>query len=462
MLPTMHSMLLFAAISFSVCSRVAGHTLPVQADRGTRQHIFNGIPAGPRQQLWPSPPWPRHFSGFQTGFVALGDSYSAGIGTGFDGKEDDCRHGNGAYPQLIARDLAASQPGGTPNITTAQLLACTGATTQQVLSGGEDSQIDRFNTSLPADFALLSLGGNDLGFFEVMNSCVFRFYSFYSGTCEAALEHAQAQIEGDEFATRLEIAVIEVLDKARWEKKPWFLITMTGYARFFDADTAPCDDMSLGVWWNGPKLTRELRARMNALVAAVNGKIRATVDMINVKFTARKVLFVDYDDLFDGHRFCERNVSEPDYARDDTWFFLVGGPDNARNETGNRTTGTVDDDDDNDVAAAAAAAAASAAVVVDPSTCLGPARRSGDWGMQALCYMAMARQRDPTLRLAPALLRRTLLPSPASRPDDGGQVSAENSMWYVPTYYGKTFHPRSKGHEAIRDAVYRAWRRLEK
>lgn len=452
------------------------YILPTGHANEQQQHVLGPSPLGhpilPARHRRPSP-----FSSsssdqqqFQAGFVALGDSYSAGIGTGFHGQEDACRHGLGAYPRLIADDLARSQHGpANDSITCAQLLSCTGATAQQVLATphgdrpGEgkdednDSQLDKLNTTLPLDFAMLSLGGNDLGFFDVMNACVFRFYSFYSGTCEAALARSRAALEdnngGSDFALKLEMAATEILDAARWEKKPWFFITMTGYARFFDADTPECDDMSFGVWlgggWRRPKLTRELRGQMNALVVAVNAKIRDTVAVVNAKFSTDKILFVDHDELWDGHRFCEPGVAEPDYAREDTWFFLVGGSDNAlRNDT---NTGTGDDNDGERLLTSAEAS------LVDPDSCLEPARRSGDWGAQALCYMAMAKKRDSTLRPAPALGRAGRLSTATT--EDG--VSAENSMWYVPTYYGKTFHPRTRGHEAIRDAVYAAWRRMD-
>ncbi|KAI1144587.1 SGNH hydrolase [Hypoxylon sp. FL0543] len=367
-------------------------------------------------------------SGPLTGFAAFGDSYSVGIGTGVDGKEDDCRHGLGAHAELIAADLRASQ--GGRNSTAFQFLSCTGATTQQVLSGGGDSQIDAFNASAPADFALLSIGGNDLGFFDVMNACVFRFYNFYSGTCEAALASAKAQIESDDFDRRLQVVAAEILDKARWEKKPRFRITVTGYARFFNDATDACDDMSFGVWWNGPKLKKDLRMKMNAMVRTVNAKIRKTVELVNSRFVKDKVIFVDYDEEFEGHRFCEEGVQEPDYGRADTWFFLVGGPDNARNGTRPEHVADLEILDPT-------------SPLVDPSSCLDPARRSGDWGMLALCYMAMAKHKDPSLQLA------------------RGDFVAENSMWYVPTYYGKTFHPRSLGHKAIRSKIYEAWRVLD-
>ncbi len=169
--------------------------------------------------------------------------------------------------------------------------------------------------------ATLSIGGNDLGFFDVMNACIFRFYSFYSGTCEAALAKAELAIESPDFEHRLFIVLLQILDKAHWEKRPGFSITVTGYARFFDADTALCDDCSMGVWWSGPKLTRAIRNEMNALVLAVNIKLRRTVEAVNARFTRPRVFFVTYDDEFEGHRFCEKNVTEPDYTRDDTWFF---------------------------------------------------------------------------------------------------------------------------------------------
>lgn len=391
------------------------------------------------------------------GFVAFGDSYSAGIGTGLDGQilteEGPCRRGQHAYPLLMHADLDNT----TRSNTTHQWLSCTGARTTDLLSGSEESQIDLLNTSLPIDFATLSIGGNDLGFFDVMNACIFRFYSFYSGTCEAALAAADAAVESDLFDQRLETILREILDKVIWERRPGFSITVTGYARFFNDETAACDDMSLGVWWGGPKLTREIRSKMNALVAATNEKLRRTVALVNVRFTGGrpKVLFVDYDPVFAGHRFCEPDVIEPAYDRIATWFFLVGGPDNARNET------TWPNGTDGDPEASSSirrrggsplqrhgpdlgqAVLPPTSPLVDPDTCLAHAQRRGDWGEMALCYMAMARQRDPSLR-----------------PAYSGLVD-ENSMWWVPTYYGKTFHPRSLGCEAVRDRIYETWGKYE-
>lgn len=283
---------------------------------------------------------------------------------------------------------------------------------------------------MAADLATLSVGGNDLGFFAVVNACVFRFYSFYSGTCEAALAEAEAAIAGPDFEVRLQLVLAEILDKARWELRPWFGITVTGYARFFNAATAQCDDASLGVWYGsrGARLTRATRRRMNALVIAVNRKLERTIAEVNRRFASPKVFFVDFDAAFDGHRFCEEGVEEPDYTRNETWFFLVGGPDNARNGSA-ELPGEPGPEPEPEPGAGpgdvSAAVLSPFSPLVDPDSCLGPAEASGDWGELAICYMAMAKQRDPTLRLA------------------RDEFMIQNSMWYVPTYYGKTFHPVS-------------------
>lgn len=385
-----------------------------------------------------------HKPGHQpSGFVALGDSYSAGIGTGLDGPEDACRHGVHAYPALIRRDLI-DRVGH--NHSSFQFLSCTGSTTNNLLAGSDPSQIDELNTTLHSDFALLSVGGNDLGFFDIMNSCIFRFYSVYSGTCEAALQKSHEQLASPDFEHRLRLVITEILDRVKWEKRPWFTIFVTGYARFFSTETDDCDESSFGVWWRGPKLRRELRQEMNEMVRQVNNKIKRSIDSINSEFAEPKIYFVDYDAEFEGHRFCEPGVVEPAYDRNETWFFLVGGPDNSGDLSSNFTESSLPP---------------SLSSLVDSETCLPAAQRSGDWGELALCMMAKAVSEDPELRTA------------------GGQFVAQDSMWHVPTYYAKTFHPvciqpsrnnlrriadvgsqRTLGHQAIRDQVYKVWEDL--
>ncbi|KAK2612965.1 SAGA complex subunit Sgf73 [Conoideocrella luteorostrata] len=369
--------------------------------------------------------FPHRPSHKSSGFIALGDSYSAGIGTGFNGTENDCRQGLNAYPKLIHADL--NRWGRGDLHSEIQFLSCTGSTIDNILSGSEHSQIDNLNVTPKADFALLSIGGNDLGFFEIMNSCIFRFYSFYSGTCEDALRKSERALNGRWFEHRLRLAIMEILDRVQWEKRPWFTVTVTGYARFFNEHTHDCDNRSFGVWWRGPKLKQSLRHRMNNMVLAVNNKIRRSVAAINAGFTIPRVFFVDYDDAFEGHRFCEPNVTEPDYSTNNTWFFLVGGQDNDDGRHGQSAAYK-----NNKLLPFGSP-------LVDPDACLGPAEKSGDWGELAVCLMAKAKRQDPVLQ------------------SSLNTVVTQSSMWYVPTYYGKTFHPRTLGHKAIRDRIYEFW-----
>lgn len=409
------------------------HICPAMLTLNEARLTYDDLPDLPRPLPFPHRPFNR-----PAGFIALGDSYSAGIGTGINGTEDDCRHGLHGYPILIHDDLVDSEG---PNRTTFQHLSCTGSTITDMLAGSPVSQIDQFNTTSTADFALLSIGGNDLGFFEIMNSCIFRFYSFYSGTCESALTKSEEAIAGPDFEHRLRIAIMEILDRVQWEKRPWFTITVTGYARFFNAETEECDDCSFGVWWRGPKLKRELRRRMNDMVTSVNLKIQQSIDAINADFLIPRVFFVDYDAEFEGHRFCEPGVIEPDYARNDTWFFLVGGQDNGEGAIPGppgppgpppRPPGSPEPPSEPPAINSTVPAAGLSELLhpssplIDPDTCLEPAQKSGDWGMMAVCMMAMAVRDDPSLRVA------------------SGEFAAQNSMWYVPTYYGKTFHPVSE------------------
>jgi lysophospholipase L1-like esterase len=107
-------------------------------------------------------------------YVALGDSYSSGLGAGnYDPASGNCRRSPNAYP---ARWAAAHSP------TSFSFTACAGATTTDVLNGqlgplGSDTTL-----------VSISIGGNDAGFSNVMETCVLGSDS----ACLAAVAGAQA------------------------------------------------------------------------------------------------------------------------------------------------------------------------------------------------------------------------------------------------------------------------------
>ncbi|MBR7679350.1 lipase, partial [Streptomyces daliensis] len=86
--------------------------------------------------------------------VALGDSYSSGVGAGdYDPDSGDCKRSANAYPQLWS---AANAP------SSFDFVACSGATTDDVLSGQLDALSDATGV------VSISIGGNDVGFADTM------------------------------------------------------------------------------------------------------------------------------------------------------------------------------------------------------------------------------------------------------------------------------------------------------
>ncbi|KAK4174137.1 SGNH hydrolase-type esterase domain-containing protein [Triangularia setosa] len=411
------------------------------------------------------------------GFISLGDSYSAGIGTRPDlpSPSSPCRQGLGAYPYLLASPLL-------PNRTSHQWLSCTGATTLDLLSSlppsPDSSQIDAFNPSSPVvpAFATLSIGGNDLDFFSLLNACVFRFYGpFPSESCDDALRKVEdilSNQNSQKLKLRIRLILLEILDKIPWEYHPDFFITVTGYARFFNENTTECDDVSFGVWTSstsgllpkktaGTKLTQSTRQKMNSFVLKANTLLSSVIDEVNASFSLGrnnnpKIVFVDYDLSFSGHRFCEPGVAkEPDYDRADTWFFLPGGKDvdQAGNVYSSSTTPKEEEDEDDEYGDGDGVG------YIDPDRCWEDALENGDWGEKALCLMAKAKKEDPGLKLIKHCRHHCQQENKKGRAvwRSTRKRKPGDSMWLTPTYYGKTFHPRSAGHEAIRDNIFQVW-----
>ena len=130
-------------------------------------------------------------------YVALGDSFSAGYwnpgpyltqsGTVDSTKDDGCNRTSSAYPVAISKWLPSDK--SLPSMTF-MFLACTGATTTDLWSGspavadglagasgdhGEQRQLDHpyYASELSkARVVTLSIGGNDLSFARVIETCV--------------------------------------------------------------------------------------------------------------------------------------------------------------------------------------------------------------------------------------------------------------------------------------------------
>lgn len=109
-------------------------------------------------------------------YVALGDSYSSGVGAGdYYGSSGSCERSPGAYPALWA---AANHPASYAS------KACAEATIGSVLS----TQLSALSKA--TTLVSVTIGGNDAGFVPVLATCVIMPTSF----CVSATERAEAEI----------------------------------------------------------------------------------------------------------------------------------------------------------------------------------------------------------------------------------------------------------------------------
>lgn len=113
-------------------------------------------------------------------YVALGDSYSSGVGAGnLDGSS--CQRSTNAYPSKWA---AAHSPASF------KFVACSGATTTDVLN----SQVSALSSS--TTLASITIGGNDAGFSSVLQTCVLQSDSACLNAISSAESFMDNQLPG--------------------------------------------------------------------------------------------------------------------------------------------------------------------------------------------------------------------------------------------------------------------------
>jgi lysophospholipase L1-like esterase len=151
-------------------------------------------------------------------YVALGDSYSSGDGAG-NYSEGACLESANAYPVLWH-----NAHGGTFTNET-----CAGATTSDVLT----SQRGPLSTS--TTLVSITIGGNDVGFTSVMETCVLQGNS----ACVSAVQRAESQAQ-----SILPGALDNVLG-AIAARAPGARVEVLGYPEFYDlARSSTCIGLS--------------------------------------------------------------------------------------------------------------------------------------------------------------------------------------------------------------------------
>ncbi|MFG2405029.1 SGNH/GDSL hydrolase family protein [Streptomyces brevispora] len=196
------------------------------------------------------------------GYVALGDSYSSGVGAGsYLSDSGACRRSTNAYPYLWA---AANSP------SSFNFVACSGATTSSVAS----SQLGALSSS--TSLVSVTAGGNDVGFADVMQDCVLSG----EATCLASVKSAVSQVNSA-LPSRLSSLYGSIHAKA-----PQAHVVVLGYPRFYKIG---------GSCFAG--LTEAERSAINNASDVMNGVIAKQA--ANAGFT-----FSGVADKFTGHELC--------------------------------------------------------------------------------------------------------------------------------------------------------------
>ena len=143
-------------------------------------------------------------------YVALGDSYSSGLGAGdYISSSGSCDRSTNAYPEQWA---AANSP------ATFTSVACSGATTTDVIN----SQVSALRPS--TTLVSITIGGNDAGFSSVMETCVLSSTS----TCLNAVAKAETFV-----ADQLPALLDKTLTTIRADA-PSATVVVLGYPELYD------------------------------------------------------------------------------------------------------------------------------------------------------------------------------------------------------------------------------------
>ena len=197
-------------------------------------------------------------------YVALGDSYSSGLGAGnYISSSGSCDRSNNAYPEQWAD---ANAPASFVSV------ACAGATTADVIS----TQVSALSAS--TTLVSITIGGNDAGFSGVMETCLLGS----TRSCLGAVSDAESFV-----ASQLPANLDNALQAIRTHA-PNAKIVLLGYPDLYDLSTSgSCIGLS----------TKD-RTALNGGADAIDGALAAAA-------ARNGDTFADVRPGFAGHEICD-------------------------------------------------------------------------------------------------------------------------------------------------------------
>jgi lysophospholipase L1-like esterase len=198
----------------------------------------------------------------QPQYVALGDSYSSGVGTRvFYEESGECDRSPDAYGPKIAAARGY----------TLSFQACSGATTTEVNA----KQLGTLSAG--TSLVTITIGGNDAGFSNVIINCALYYF-----TCGSAIS------EANEFIAKKLPGLLETTYKDIRAKATTASVVVLGYPKLFTKEGKTC---------NVNFLTSGNEKKMNETAEKLDGVIKARAE-------AMKFTFVNPTVPFESHEVC--------------------------------------------------------------------------------------------------------------------------------------------------------------
>ncbi|KAL2862707.1 SGNH/GDSL hydrolase family protein [Aspergillus lucknowensis] len=356
-------------------------------------------------------------------WAAVGDSYTAGIGSGnplgkgyftIGDSNYQCSRYDTSYPMIVNDALGSS-------VEDFQFAACSGDRTGNIYE-----QINDLDGDL--DLVIMTAGGNDLCLSSMIKSCVFVPYNEES--CEDVIAIAKDNLDnimGDNFKQ-----LLDALDKKMADDS---VVVFNGYAQFFNTENEDCAEDEDWTLFNPTdsgtplKLTVDRRKTFNGLVNKLNDIIHDTVnDARKADKYKYKIGFSNWDywssKVVRG-QYCDPDSTGayPDKAVPDLQFFKPdtrpSNVDVGEREAGSAKRATAENEAD-------LAKQLNDEVVRSPSF-----RRTRN--PQHLAHQRLARG----------------MPERANCPGDADQDAPDSGGGWTPDVLGKNFHPNELGHYTI-------------
>jgi lysophospholipase L1-like esterase len=205
---------------------------------------------------------PAHAAG--ESYVALGDSYSSGVGTrSYIDDGTSCQRSTLAYPSLLAAQRGYAL----------DFRACSGATVADVTS----TQLGALGGG--TSYVTISVGGNDAGFADVLTECAL---PGWASDCDGAIDGAEAVIDGS-LPGSLDGLYASIRGLA-----PSAEVVVVGYPRIFMGED--CNALTF--------FSPSEESRLNATADLLNGVLASVA-------SAHGFAFADPTGAFTGHAVCD-------------------------------------------------------------------------------------------------------------------------------------------------------------